>query len=192
MNRRNIKQRGFTLAELIVVVSIVVVISGIILVNYSKFGGTVVLRNLAYDVALTIREAQVYGISGRSSLSAASSAGHGIYMDLDAGDNFFYLFTDTDGNGLYNSAVTEWLETYNIEKNYAINEICVQVGFPSENCTITKLSILFRRPEPDAIIYAGTDAVMNQYSNATITLRSPRGNTLRVAIESTGQISVQK
>ncbi len=183
---------GFTLVELIVVVAIMVTISSVVLVNYSKFGGTILLRNLVYDVALTIREAQLYGISGRSALGAPSSSGHGIYFDTGAGDNFFYLFIDADGNGVYNSAVTEWIETYTIEKNYSIEALCVQSAPAAEDCTMSRLSILFRRPEPDAIIYASNGGAFNTYSSARIVLRSPRGYTMSAAVEATGQISVSR
>ena len=64
------RRRGFTLIELLVVVAIIVVITGLILANSNKFGGQTMLQNLSYDIALSLREAQVYGISVRSNSGA--------------------------------------------------------------------------------------------------------------------------
>src|SRR3989344_9303934 len=54
-------ERGFTLIELLVVTGILVLISGLVLANNTRFGGAILLKNLAYDVGLSIREVQVYG-----------------------------------------------------------------------------------------------------------------------------------
>lgn len=194
MNIHTKQQRGFTLIELLVVVGILVVISGIILTNYSKFGGQILLRNLAYDIALSIRQAQVYGISARSFLGAQFAAGHGVYFDLvdpSVGDTSFFLYTDVDNNSFFTSAGTEWVETFSIGRGYTIDRVCVPSG-ASETCGVTQLDILFRRPEPDAIIRASTGGGFATYDRARIVLESPQENKLSVLIETTGQISVQR
>jgi prepilin-type N-terminal cleavage/methylation domain-containing protein len=183
---------GFTLIELLVVVGILVVISSIMLVSYSKFGGQVLLRNLAYDVALSIRQAQVYGISARSFLGAEFAAGHGAYISFSEGDALFYLYTDVDNNGFFTSAATEWVETYTIGRGYTIDRLCVPSGPTSETCGITSLDILFRRPEPDAIIRASSGSGFATYDRARIVLKSPQERKLSVLVETTGQISVQR
>lgn len=192
MNISRKQHRGFTLIELIVVVGILVVISSIILANYSKFGGQVLLRNLAYDIALSVREAQVYGISARSFLGAQFAAGHGVYVDLAEGNTFFFIYTDVDNNAFFTSAATEWVETFSIGRGYTIDRLCIPSGPSSETCTATKLDMLFKRPEPDAIIRASTGGSFNQYDRARIVVASPQGDKLSVLVETTGQISVQR
>ena len=182
---------GFTLIELIVVVGILVVISSIILANYSKFGGQILLRNLAYDVALSIREAQVYGISARSFLGAQFASGHGVYFSFNEGNNVFFLYTDVDNNAFFTSAATEWVETYSLGRGYTIDRMCVLVG-GVEDCSVVELDMLFKRPEPDAIIRASFGSSFAPYSRARIVLTSPREYKLSVLVESTGQISVQR
>lgn len=184
-------QAGFTLIELLVVVGILVIISGISLTSYSKFGGQILLRNLAYDIALSIREAQVYGISARSFLGAQFSSGHGVYFSFSEGNNLFFLYTDVDGNNFFTSAATEWVETVSIGRGYTIDRLCVPTGPTTESCGITTLDILFKRPEPDAIIRASTGSGFTQYDRARIVVVSPQGNKLSVLVETTGQISVQ-
>src|SRR3989338_11714059 len=55
--------RGFTLIEMLVVIAVMAIVTGVMLANNGRFGGQVLLQNLAYDIALTLRHAQVYGIS---------------------------------------------------------------------------------------------------------------------------------
>lgn len=186
------KQRGFTLIELLVVVGILVMISGIILTNHAKFGGQILLRNLAYDIALSVREAQVYGISARSFLNAEFASGHGVYFSFNEGNNLFFLYTDVDNNNFFTSVGTEWVETFSLGKGYTIDRLCRPTGPTTEDCGVTELDILFKRPEPDAIIRTSEGSGFTQYDRARIVLVSPQGKKLSVLIETTGQISVQR
>jgi prepilin-type N-terminal cleavage/methylation domain-containing protein len=57
MFKINLKNKGFTLVELMVTVGIFTIISGLLLARYSNFNQGIILTNLAYDIALTIRSA---------------------------------------------------------------------------------------------------------------------------------------
>src|SRR3989338_7579467 len=61
--------RGFTLVELLVTLSLFVVLTTIVLFSQSKFNGSILLTNLAYDVAITVRQAQTYGVNVRETSS---------------------------------------------------------------------------------------------------------------------------
>ncbi|MBI2004934.1 prepilin-type N-terminal cleavage/methylation domain-containing protein [Patescibacteria group bacterium] len=54
---------GFTLVELLVVVSIMLIITSTLLLQQRKFNSATLMRTLAYNIALSIRQAQVYGTS---------------------------------------------------------------------------------------------------------------------------------
>lgn len=55
--------QGFSLVEFIVVILIFSVMSSVSLFNYSGYSENIKSTNLAQDIALTIRQAQVYGAS---------------------------------------------------------------------------------------------------------------------------------
>ncbi len=181
-------KRGFTLIELLVVMGIMTIITSILLANYNSFGGQVLLRNLTYEVALSVREAQVFGISSRS-FQGGFSAGHGIYFDISVPTSFS-LYSDVDGNNFFSSASSEWVRTSTLGRGYLIDRICVADG-GSENCNMLELDILFKRPEPDAIIRASSGGSFSVYESARIVLVSPQDSKRSVLIESAGQISVQ-
>ena len=60
------KHKGFTLIEFIVILSIFAIMAGVALVNFAGFRSNVGLNNLAHDIALTIRQAQVFGWASQS------------------------------------------------------------------------------------------------------------------------------
>src|SRR5665213_1332894 len=84
-NRRNtasairgqLNARGFTLIQMLVVLAIIVVITTIALSGQSVFNRSLTLTNTAYDVALSIRQAETYGISSRA-YGTSANTGYGI------------------------------------------------------------------------------------------------------------------
>lgn len=177
--------RGFTLIELLAVTAILVVITSVILANYSQYGGVVTLRNLAYDVALSVREAQTYGISVRRFGADTFSAGYGIHVRMTS-PNQYILYADSISNNYYDSGET--VEAFTLRQGFQINDLCVvSAGATDETCGLSSLDIVFKRPEPDAHIYDGTSS-NNQ--RARIEMRSGKGDRASVTVEATGQISV--
>ncbi len=195
---------GFTLIELLVVVGIIVVVTAIVLANNNQYGGQVQLQNLAYDVALSVRQAQVYGISVArfgSGATASFSNGYGMHFDMSS-PTTYTLFADAVAkNGLYDSG--ELVSASNIGRGYAISLLCSPAGTDAK-CTggtsVSKLDILFVRPEPDALITScGASCVSSCFLNpavcaasARITLQSPRGDTMSVSVQANGQIAVDQ
>jgi prepilin-type N-terminal cleavage/methylation domain-containing protein len=60
------QQKGFTIIELVVSVAIFAFMTAFLVARYGTFNQGVLLTNLAYDVALTIRNAQSYGLNVKS------------------------------------------------------------------------------------------------------------------------------
>ncbi len=183
------KNRGFTMIELIVVIGILVVITGIILANYGRFGSAMLLRNLTYDLALTVREAQVYSISGKfQDVDVFAKVPIIVYFDLTGGYSHpFYMFRDVGLDWQQTNLATENINNYNLGHGFKIVSIEANGGTVTG---ITKLAIAFQRPEPDADIRDGITSA--QYSDARIIVQSPEGKKLSVFIEGAGQISVQR
>lgn len=184
-----------------VVTGIIVVVTGVILANNNRFGGVVLLQNLTYDVALSIRQAQIYGISvARFGADPTFSSGYGVDFDL-ANSNAYTLFADVSNNGLYDctspgSGGCELVGATTIASGYSIASLCATAPGGAETCTgITKLDILFRRPEPDAWISANGISCVLQSSDCEesgrVVLQSPRGDTMTVLVDANGQISVE-
>jgi len=195
---------GFSLIELLVVLAIFSVITAVVLVQGSRFDSSILLTNLAYETALTVREAQVYGISVKGENIASSLAfqhAYGVYFNsLD--DKSITSFADRNDNQIYDSgdsvcggASSECLDILKISRGNHISKICAtSTGVSATTyCSDTDssfndLSLTFKRPDPDAIIKNG----LGTFKNVSIYLTSADGASSRILkVESTGQISVE-
>src|ERR1035437_8584732 len=97
---KNKYNSGFTLVELLVVIFIFMIITGITIFSYGKFNSSLSIQNLADDIALSVRRAQGFAIGVRGTGSSFTD-GYGIHFTanpnspLNAGSNkAFILFTD--------------------------------------------------------------------------------------------------
>lgn len=194
---------GFTIIELLVVATIMIVITSIVLVNNNRFGGKVLLQNLAYDIALSLRQAQIYGIAVHSQAGDFSLA-YGLHFDVNPANSKQYIFfADASANGVYNSSPVEIVgQPFSINRGYYLYKLCVTPPIGDPSCTagtpsIDQLDITFRRPNTEACIsangntsYTGTKCNF-PYLRAKIQVASPRGDMMCILVEATGQIAVQ-
>jgi hypothetical protein len=192
---------GFTLVELVVVTGILILISTLILVNNNRFGGAILLENLAYDIALSVREAQVYGISVRQYATGNFDIGYGMHFGTDNPTSYVLFADAVVENGLYDgcpiASSCELVESTDIERGYFIADLCaIAGGAQGEVCGLDALDIFFKRPEPDAFISAnGVSGVANPGAlneRGRIVLESPRGDQMSVYVELSGQIATQQ
>lgn len=188
--------KGFTLVELLISISIFTLITTVSVFNYSSFNSSVALTNLAYEIALSVRQAQFYGITVKQSSSALVaeelfSSGYGVHFERNSAS--YVLFEDKSVVNHVYSPSTELLETYTIQKGNKIAKMCVN-SLSGLDCTPTSLDLSFVRPNPDtymAVGMNGNPAVLDLLKNkAIICLTSPKGDYRKVVVESTGQISV--
>ena len=202
-------KNGFTIIELIVSIAIFAFMTAFIIAKYGTFNQNTLLVNMAYDMALTVRTAQSYGLSVKSTGTGNYNAPYGIHFAV--GDNtHFKLFADTNlGLGQkklkYDSAPNdESITTYALTSGATIESICLgsDVSTACTASTGTKLTgsgafldVLFKRPNPDAIFCSSNEhdcaTAANSSSIATITLVSSDGtNKQVVVIRKNGQISI--
>lgn len=190
---------------MVVVTAIIAVITGLILVSDSRFGGKVLLENLAYDMALSIRQAQVYGVSVQR-FGTTFNVAYGMHFDT-SNPTQYNTFADacSPANGLYDAAGGGCAsgelvgQVVTLERGFRISKLCAPAGTNSATCTsVNPLDITFKRPEPDACFSAsGTSDYTagncrDTYANARIVVKSPRGDLQSIIVEANGQITVQK
>lgn len=179
---------GFTLIELLVTIAIFVFMTALILARYNSFDSGTLLTNLAYDTALTIRQAQTYGLSVVTSDPAnpSFSSAYGVDFNSNTPSSFIF-FADNNVNHLYNNTGDTIVSTYNMKQGAKISNLCVGNGSCTDN-SLNSLDITFQRPDPAAIIYSGS----TQYTFAQITLTSADDSASHVVtVRQNGQISVQ-
>ena len=188
--------RGYTLIELIVVVSIVGLVSAVIFANYPRFRSRVALDNTAHEIALAIRQAQVYGIGVQRGLSGAGVSGvyqpYGIYFSV-ADPQHYTLFIDKNGNQQYDVGGGELVEQTTIGGDKTINSIQV-AGTTLPSNTYDNVVVLFQRPNPDAKILTKTLAGTLSTPQSDIRINVGIVGTASIetiTVSAVGQISVQ-
>ncbi len=173
-----------------VVSAIFMVLSSVVLSANTRFGNRVILQNLAHEMALTVREAQVYGIAVRRFAGSNFDVGYGMYFVPSSGETqtVYQLFGDVVANGVYDGGET--VRTITLAGGYRIVDICARNASSSiETCGLPGIHIMFYRPEPDALIRRAAGIPTDD--RVRIVLESPRGARAEVHVEASGQIAVQ-
>ena len=194
-------EAGFTLIEMLAVVGVMVLVSSLILANNSRFGGTVLLQNLAYEVALSVRQAQVYGISVRrfgEAEVAEYAPAYGVRFLAPSDQqsdarNGYVLFADLAAfaNGKYDGE-PELVQSLRLLSGYRIANLYVTDIDTGAEVSVDRIDISFRRPNPDAYIVQGLDEIDDEIQqSARIELASPREESISIVVDANGQISVQ-
>ncbi|MEK7610005.1 MAG: type II secretion system protein [Patescibacteria group bacterium] len=202
--------RAFTLLELMVSVGIFALLTTLVVAKYGNFNGSVLLTNLAYDVAITIRTAQSYGLSVKDFNTTPGAVdrfkyGYGVHFTSDGGLNDkMILFADNasvnvgfinivPNNGVYNIGAPPFgdtvISTYYLKRGATISELCV--GSSSDKCkdNPSSVDITFKRPDPDArICSVFLDCNSSPYTE--ITIKGTDSSTRKVSVRENGQISV--
>lgn len=176
------------------------IITAVFLLQQRRFDSSTLLRSLAYSIALSLRQAQVYGTSVRQ-FGSSFSYSYGVYF---SGNSSYILFADANQppDYTYNSTpLDEKVQTFSLSGGYTINQFCAirnSGGNPlPEDClgggknggsSITWLSIYFKRPNPDAQFKTSAG---NTYQSAYIKVAGPDDVvTRKITVTLTGQIVV--
>lgn len=205
-NKRHHHNRGgFTLTELVVTIGVFLLLSTVALVNFRQVDNSLVLQNVAHQVALVVRKAQILGISvqGVKSGSGTVFPSYGVNFDISGPppDNFFRLFADLPvggGNGVFNGTIcpgtivigNECVQKYTLAGGYTVKQLCgnKKVGGALATCGLSRLDISFIRPNPDAVIIGNATT---PFSDGEIIIQSRLGKTKTIVIWKTGHISIE-
>ncbi len=181
---------GFTLIEMLIVLAIIGLLSAVMMTQYMKFDSQLLLRNLAYEIALEIREAQAYGVSVRGS-GGGFSFPYGVNFTLGT---TYRLFRETSTSLIdapqYTSGTDQVISDFTIGRNNTISALCVGTGVDAD-CTHTELNVSFRRPEPDALFSPNSVPAASEVSIVIRSLRDTTAPPRTVRVSATGQISIE-
>ncbi len=203
--------KGFTMLELVVSVGIMLGIISMVLSNQNTYTEGASLKNLANDIGLSLRQAQIYGISVKALPNTEDFTGaFGIDFNLTSGsgNNTMYLFFADRGvqDGYYNytgdwagcptGGTSECLQKMTTSTGNIISSLCPINNDDVSVCAegVVRADITFLRPETSASIVLfvsnGGQIPPTSYKGVEINLASVSGGTRSVRVYDTGQISV--
>lgn len=182
---------GFSIIEVLVTAFVIGLITAIVLFKYGSFNNVILLKSQAYEMALDLREAQVYAVSVRGGDNEFRQE-YGVHFDIDdPGQYQLFLDSPSSDNGRYDNGEEVELPNY-IDDRFQISAICVNFSSSCNNGTaVDTLAVTFRRPDFDAI-FVSTGPSVGSISNARIELSSNNGSISRaVEVNLSGQIDIQ-
>lgn len=213
-HKKKIKN-GFSVVEFIVVVSIFATMSSITLFNYNEYRQRIEELNVAQDIAITLRQAQIYGISASnrdvgqtfaddeeeatfftSTIADITDNTSIRGLAIDPGTNTLSVFEDVNYDNEYTAGLDVLIDERQILTTRVYTKVCIDDTLPTDFTTCTNIEsgnelvhVTFQRPYPDAyVVYDGTS-----YSYVWIGFfgnLSDAEPSSYVAIDPSGQISV--
>lgn len=184
---------GFTLVELLISISVLMVLTGTVLASYRGYNNNAYFANASEDIVLALRQAQVYGV-GVKGQSSSFQIPYGVYFDNSpSNNNKMILFADTfpsTPDGKYTSDDT-LIETILWKAPIGITKLECGTGIP---CTGNIVSVTFKRPNPDASIIQGGDTSVGTQTGEITIENGASGGSLKkskVIVTKAGQIYLQ-
>ncbi|MDB5237436.1 MAG: putative Type pilus pilin [Parcubacteria group bacterium] len=206
---------GFTLVEMLVTLSILMIITAVAITGQSAFNQTTLLNDTSYTVALSAREAQSLGLSSRK-FAGVQNGGYGLHFNSGTPTKYT-VFADIAaiaaqpglcpivatttpeakaGNCLYDGA-GETFQTYDLTRGFTISDFCGKnssglVCASSAASAIQSLDVTYLRPNTIAIITGITSTgTQIQFSCAQISIKSPTNGTIQtIRMSQQGEVSV--
>jgi prepilin-type N-terminal cleavage/methylation domain-containing protein len=195
---------GFTLIELMVVITIATVIMTALVVQQSSWNDSLAVSTQAYELALMIRQAQIYSLGVREYIPTTGDktfdTGYGVYFSSENSDDFkrYIFFGDKNKNGEYDAG-EQIGDPITFTRGIVTDRFCGVKGNGQldDRCSpghgnVSYLQISFLRPEPKAHVIlwnGGKQPAQNVIAPATIYLKSPQGKYFYVKVEANGQVS---
>ena len=192
-NLPRLSKRGITIIELIIIIALMAVLTATVVLRKRDFDNTTLLKNTAYELALSVREAQAYGVSVHRDASDIGGR-YGMHISLSSPESTV-LYADNNENNVYDPGENRKINIF--KKPFSLKNICVTLTSGAEDCadanpTILGLEILFIRPNPDAHLYVvRVGNVVEAVSKAKVSIGTPENKTVDVNISNIGQVSVQ-
>ncbi|MBU6214577.1 type II secretion system GspH family protein [Patescibacteria group bacterium] len=197
-------RRGYSLIELLVVLGIIGIITVIAMVNQGTFNKTLILANTAYDVALTIRSAEGFGISSRFASSNPNVAFGLHFVRGNGNTSTFFIFADTaggqscnagslptcrPGDGAYTDGADVRYQTYTLGNNITIDKFCDTDSGQCSTDAVNTLDISFARPNMVTTVVVNGDT-SHKDTSACLRLTAPQGNSRYIKVSASGLINV--
>lgn len=175
-------KKGFTVLELLISLAIMGVIMAVAITGQSTYNKNILLTDTAYSVALSLRQAQSFGLSSKKT-GTFQNAGYGIHFS-DSTRSFYTFFADTSsrgaaptwcpgagllgpeskpGNCLYDTLAPKdtLLQTYYFQRGYQLKRICAkEKASNTKYCTdgsmngktLNPITVVFVRPNSKVIM----------------------------------------
>lgn len=169
--------KGFTLIEIVVVVSIIVIITGIVIFNIGSVRQNSALLKSAQNLSLNMRQVQNYSLSSKDFKAQGVPCGWGIHFN-GLGSTSYIIFADLASS--QDCSNRDFLRASDGSEDFEV--VNFDAGIVISNLSNNLSDIIFYPPEP-SIVFTPDQAI------ASITLINRSSSTRTITINKTGAIS---
>jgi prepilin-type N-terminal cleavage/methylation domain-containing protein len=204
--------KGFTIIEIIVVLGIFAVTSGIILFSYKSFRTNTTVTTVSQEIALTVRKAQAYslGLQANGVLANLPIKGYGVRFESNQPDQItFFTELPSGSPAVVDNQFTtvtnfcgapapgeECVEYYKIETGDKIEELVINGDVLKLTDPLSSVDVIFKKPSGDVVFCVHSSVYPTCSSTAStpvnvfdIVLVSQDGVRKYVHVYGNGQIS---
>lgn len=203
-------QLGFTLVELMVVITIVTVILTAMVSRQNTFQERFRVDSKVYDLAIAIRQAQAYTFGVREFYCSSNStktfdAAYGVHLNTANTDRFL-SFVDANKDTKYNDTAEACYTQTTLLSAPGLNRICGVTGagvkecYPGGGSSLRQATLTFQRPNPRPVMKFttddGTTEIPALQNHALTTMYvyfgyNNQSGEIELKVESTGQVSIK-
>ena len=138
-------EHGFTIPELLVVVSIIILMTGLTLPNWRSGERTLTLDRVVHKAGQDVRRVQELALRAQAYIcDTGSISGYGVFFDQDTPTSYI-LFAECNGNNTYDDEIDGIVEEVQMESGIKIQSV-----FPGP-----QISIVFVPPIPLVFLKPG-------------------------------------
>lgn len=153
--KKSFKTRGFTLVELLVTISIMIVVMNVVLFNQNDFNRSVDFTNRITEVVNNIREAR---ISALGVYSADGAEAYGVHFER-GGEEYRFISYVINEDGNLDEVVGATREV-SLELGPRLGSINIE-SISNNGLPENEIYIIFKRPNPQAIIITSEPFSLN-------------------------------
>ena len=144
---------GFTIPELLVVVAIIMLMTGLMLPNWRSGERTLTLDRVVHKAGHDVRRVQELALRAQAyTCDTGSISGYGVFFDQDTPTSYI-LFAECNGNNTYNDEIDGIVEEVQMESG-------VEISLVSLIPQSTQISIVFVPPTPLVFLKPGDPSLV--------------------------------
>ncbi|MDP3772384.1 MAG: prepilin-type N-terminal cleavage/methylation domain-containing protein [bacterium] len=182
------ERSGFTLAEMLVVIAIITLLSVSTVANFTSLGNAAVLERSARELGLAIRKAQNAALAVSVFTQTGATPPPAVGIRVTVGGGSYLYFGDKNGDGKYDPCC-EFIAQTTFERSVKVSRIIDASGAPL--APGTTIGIVFSAPEAVINFYPGGGGTALPDAKMDIELKAPSGQVRTVSVHDTGQITVR-
>ncbi len=118
------KNKGFTLIEIMVVIAITALIGGMVLANMRSGGEVIDLKNSAQKLTEIIKQAQMMAYSGKQINGQRADYGYGVYVnDVSTPSSYKLFINDNNGTNYAYSEGDTIIKEFHLSNNIYLDAV---------------------------------------------------------------------